>query len=68
MLTGDWATRPAPGRLALTDAGRARLALVGERVAAFREASTAGITPEEYRTAVSVLERMTHNLTAGQER
>ncbi|WP_395292387.1 MarR family winged helix-turn-helix transcriptional regulator [Kitasatospora hibisci] len=68
VLTDDWATRPAPERLALTDAGRERLALVGERVAAFRAASVAGITPEEYRAAVSVLERMTHNLESGRER
>ncbi|MFJ3793325.1 MarR family winged helix-turn-helix transcriptional regulator [Kitasatospora sp. NPDC090091] len=67
VLTDGWATRPAPEHLVLTDAGRTRLALVGERVAAFRQASTAGITPEEYRTAVSVLERMTRNLTAGQD-
>ncbi|MCG6499624.1 MarR family winged helix-turn-helix transcriptional regulator [Kitasatospora sp. A2-31] len=67
VLTDHWATRPSPEHLALTDAGRARLALAGERVAAFRQASTAGITPEEYRTAVSVLERMTQNLTTGPE-
>ncbi|WP_251091520.1 MarR family transcriptional regulator [Streptomyces sp. Caat 7-52] len=62
VLTDGWATRPAPGRLALTADGERRLASVGERVDAFRELSTAGITAEEYRTAVSVLERMTRNL------
>ncbi|MEU9048646.1 MULTISPECIES: MarR family transcriptional regulator [unclassified Kitasatospora] len=61
-LTDDWATRPAPGRLALTENGRRRLAAVEERISAFRELSMTGITAQEYHTAVSVLERMTHNL------
>lgn len=62
VLTDGWATRPAPGRLALTPSGRERLATVDRRVAAFRELAITGITLDEYRTAVSVLERMTHNL------
>ncbi|MEV4926829.1 MarR family winged helix-turn-helix transcriptional regulator [Streptomyces roseoverticillatus] len=62
VLADGWAARPAPGRLALTADGRARLAGVTERVHAFRGLSAAGISPEEYRTAVSVLERMTRNL------
>ncbi|GAB7184973.1 hypothetical protein ATKI12_4804 [Kitasatospora sp. Ki12] len=65
VLAGDWAARPEPGRLALTADGRARLAQVAERVDAFRERSAAGITDEEYRIAVTVLERMTHNLESG---
>ncbi|MFD0354582.1 MarR family transcriptional regulator [Streptomyces sp. NPDC127110] len=64
VLAGGWAARPEPDRLALTDDGRARLVLVARRVGAFRELSAAGISPQEYRTAVSVLERMTRNLTA----
>ncbi|MFF3073708.1 MarR family transcriptional regulator [Kitasatospora sp. NPDC057904] len=62
VLADGWTTRPAPGRLTLTPSGRDRLAAVEERVATFRALSTTGITPDEYRTAVSVLERMTHNL------
>ncbi len=63
-VTADgWVARPEPDRLALTDEGRTRLAEVAERVDAFRELSTAGITHEEYRIAVTVLERMTQNLT-----
>ncbi|MEU8551591.1 MarR family transcriptional regulator [Streptomyces roseoverticillatus] len=62
VLAGGWATRPEPDRLALTGDGRGRLAAVAERVHAFRDLSAAGISPEEYRTAVSVLERMTRNL------
>ncbi|MFE3793629.1 winged helix-turn-helix transcriptional regulator [Nocardia tengchongensis] len=61
-LTGDWTTRPGPGRIALTDDGRRRLAVVTDRVAAFRAQSMHGITEDEYRTAVSVLERMTLNV------
>ncbi|MFI7352988.1 MarR family transcriptional regulator [Streptomyces avidinii] len=63
QLAAGRLSRPGPGRLALTDDGRARIAEVGRRVEAFRELSAAGITHEEYVTAVSVLERMTHNLT-----
>ncbi|MFF2789486.1 MarR family transcriptional regulator [Streptomyces sp. NPDC058049] len=63
VLDGGWVTRPQPDRLALTDGGRARLAAVARRVDAFRELAAAGITREEYVTAVSVLERMTGNLT-----
>ncbi|MFB6617965.1 MarR family winged helix-turn-helix transcriptional regulator [Streptomyces sp. NPDC056367] len=62
VVRDGWALRPGPGRLALTEAGRTRLAEVSERVDAFRALSTHGISDEEYRTAVSVLERMTHNL------
>ncbi|MFD7454949.1 MarR family winged helix-turn-helix transcriptional regulator [Kitasatospora sp. NPDC059827] len=64
-IANGWAARPEPGRLALTDDGRLRLAEAAERVDAFRELSTAGITHEEYRIAVTVLERMTHNLEGG---
>ncbi|GAA1546663.1 hypothetical protein GCM10009678_31600 [Actinomadura kijaniata] len=62
LLTDGWLTRPAPGRLALTDGGRERMAAAAERVRAFRELSLTGISPEEYRTAVDVLERLTRNL------
>ncbi|MFC8394119.1 MULTISPECIES: hypothetical protein [Streptomyces] len=62
MLAEGWATRPEPGRLTLAPDGRQRLSRVTERVDAFRELSTTGISPDEYRTAVHVLERMTHNI------
>ncbi|MEU6863640.1 MarR family transcriptional regulator [Streptomyces sp. NPDC046876] len=64
VLADGWAERPAPGRLALTSGGIRRLGEVAECVDAFREQCTAGISPEEYRTAVLVLERMTRNLEA----
>ncbi|MEU6370099.1 MarR family winged helix-turn-helix transcriptional regulator [Streptomyces sp. NPDC046931] len=64
VLADGWATRHAPSRLALTPDGRRRLARVAERVDAFRELSMTGISRDEYRTAVQVLERMTHNLEA----
>ncbi|MGW3202605.1 MarR family winged helix-turn-helix transcriptional regulator [Streptomyces sp. NPDC001135] len=61
VLTGGWATRTAPDRLTLTQDGRRRLAAVAERVDAFRGQCTTGISPDEYRTAVRVLERMAAN-------
>ncbi|MEW2418215.1 MarR family transcriptional regulator [Streptomyces sp. NPDC046866] len=64
VLADGWADRPAPGRLALTSRGRQRLGEAALRVEAFREQCTAGISPQEYRTAVHVLERMTRNLEA----
>ncbi|MFF5205274.1 MarR family winged helix-turn-helix transcriptional regulator [Streptosporangium sp. NPDC000396] len=63
VLAGGWVSRPEPALLALTDDGRARLATVAERVDAFRDLSMRGISLQEYQTAVSVLERMTHNLS-----
>jgi DNA-binding MarR family transcriptional regulator len=62
VRTDGWATRSGPGRLALTAEGTQRLATVAARVDTFRERSMTGITPDEYRIAVQVLERMTHNL------
>ncbi|MEU6980235.1 MULTISPECIES: MarR family transcriptional regulator [unclassified Streptomyces] len=62
VVADGWAARPAPARLALTADGRFRLDAAAERVAAFRTRAASGISPEEYRTAVGVLERMTRNL------
>ncbi|MGG7576090.1 MarR family winged helix-turn-helix transcriptional regulator [Streptomyces sirii] len=62
VLADGWANRPAPDRLALTHRGRQRLADVAVRVDAFRELSMSGISLDEYRTAVRVLERMSQNL------
>jgi DNA-binding MarR family transcriptional regulator len=59
---GGWVSRPAPGRLSLTDGGARRLADVATRVETFRDRSMTGITVDDYRTAVRVLERMTHNV------
>lgn len=61
-LADGWAARTARGSLRHTPGGRARLAEVAGRVQEFRDGSTAGISPDEYRTAVGVLERMTRNL------
>jgi DNA-binding MarR family transcriptional regulator len=67
VLSGGWVTRPAPGRLALTPEGRQHLIRVAGRVDAFRELSMTGISLDDYRTAVHVLERMSHNLETGTE-
>ncbi|MER6074372.1 MarR family winged helix-turn-helix transcriptional regulator [Streptomyces sp. NPDC001817] len=62
VLADGWADRPAPGRLSITPGGGRRLIDVAARVDAFRELSTTGISPDEYRTTVRVLERMSRNL------
>lgn len=62
LTADDWLRHESPDLLSLTPAGRTRFGAAAVRVAAFREHSMAGITVEEYRTAVSVLERMTHNV------
>ncbi|MER7534663.1 MarR family winged helix-turn-helix transcriptional regulator [Streptomyces sp. NPDC097704] len=64
VLTDGWTSRPAPEHLALTPEGEHRLAEVAVHVAEFRIRSVEGITPDEYRTAVHVLERMIENLEA----
>ncbi|MFE2165693.1 MarR family winged helix-turn-helix transcriptional regulator [Streptomyces sp. NPDC059447] len=64
VVRDGWAVRPGPGRLALTEDGRTRLAEVAERVDAFRALATRNISDEEYRIAVGVLERMALNLEA----
>jgi DNA-binding MarR family transcriptional regulator len=61
-VADGWAARPAPGHLRLTPEGRAQLAEVAGRVEEFRNGSIAGISLDEYRTAVSVLERITRNV------
>ncbi|TMR95642.1 MarR family winged helix-turn-helix transcriptional regulator [Nonomuraea basaltis] len=50
----------ADGRI--TEAGRAAHAGIVERVAAFRQQVSEGVTPEEYRATVDVLRRMAANL------
>lgn len=62
VLADGWASRPAPTRLILTPTGRERLTDAEKRVTSFRDQSMTGISSDEYRTAVSVLERMTHNV------
>lgn len=61
VLTTGWAVRAGAG-LTLTAFGSARHDEVAAAVAGFREDSMTGITADEYRTAVTVLERMTLNL------
>jgi len=65
VIADGWLARPEPARLTLTDDGRTRLAEVAERVDAFRDLSMTGISHEEYRIAVTVLESMTRNLETG---
>ncbi|MBC7892640.1 MAG: MarR family transcriptional regulator [Sphingobacteriaceae bacterium] len=62
LIKSDWVALVGPDRLALTDLGRKRLGVVREQIAAFREKSMRGISPEEYQTVIRVLERMRMNL------
>lgn len=62
LVADGWIHRPAADRLALTPQGTTRLATAATRVNTFRDVSAVGITPDEYRTAVTVLERMAVNL------
>ncbi|MEU5876341.1 hypothetical protein [Spirillospora sp. NPDC047279] len=58
LVADGWTTREPT----LTPEGRARLTDVAERIATFRERSMAGISPDDYRTTIGVLERITANL------
>lgn len=51
-----------PDELRLTEPGNVFRQQLGEQVAAFRSESLRDITDEEYRTTISVLQRMTQNL------
>jgi len=46
----------------LTETGQAQLKLIKAKVAELRQASMAGISPEEYQTTIDVLARMASNL------
>jgi len=46
----------------LTETGQAQLKLIKAKVAELRQASMAGISPEEYQATIDVLARMTSNL------
>lgn len=62
LIKADWVALVGPDRLALTGTGRKRLGVVRDQIAAFREKSLRGISPEEYQTVIRVLERMISNL------
>ena len=57
-----WATRTADGRAAVTPAGAAAHERLLADVSAHRRRITDGITAEEYRATVAILERMAANL------
>ena len=46
----------------LTETGQAQLKLIKAKVTELRQASMAGISPEEYQTTIDVLARMASNL------
>ncbi len=63
LVYRGWLTGGADGRLTLTDQGRAGLATAKEHMARVRAELVGDITEEEYAATVSVLQRVTDNLT-----
>src|SRR5215475_12371622 len=57
-----WLTRDDTGRYALTPAGRAGHAAVEQKVHGIRSALLVGLTEQDYRETVRVLQRMAENL------
>lgn len=62
LVTRGWADSQ-DNIVSLTATGEAQFQLLKAKVAELREASTAGISPEEYQTTLDVLSRMAANLT-----
>ncbi|MFD0391959.1 hypothetical protein ACFQ3Z_01240 [Streptomyces nogalater] len=63
LVHRGWLIGGADGRLTLTDQGRAALATAKEHMARVRAELVGDITEEEYAAAVSVLQRVTDNLS-----
>lgn len=61
LVTRGWADSQ-DNIVSLTATGEAQFELLKAKVAKLREASTAGISPEEYQTTLDVLSRMAANL------
>ncbi|MEU6969003.1 MarR family transcriptional regulator [Kitasatospora aureofaciens] len=65
LVHRGWLGIGADGRLTLTEHGREGLATAREHMDRVRAEFLGDITEEEYATAVSVLQRVTDNLTQG---
>ncbi|MGW3014353.1 MarR family winged helix-turn-helix transcriptional regulator [Streptomyces sp. NPDC001219] len=65
LVHRGWLDIGADGRLTLTERGREGLATAKGRMGRVRAELLGDITDEEYATAVSVLQRVTDNLTQG---
>ncbi|HLM20408.1 MAG TPA: MarR family transcriptional regulator [Propionibacteriaceae bacterium] len=61
LVTRGWAASQ-DNIVNLTETGQAQLKLIKAKVAELRQASMAGISPEEYQTTIDVLARMASNL------
>jgi DNA-binding MarR family transcriptional regulator len=61
LVTRGWAAAQ-DNSVNLTETGQAQLELIKTKVAEIRQASTAGISPEEYQATIDVLVRMASNL------
>jgi DNA-binding MarR family transcriptional regulator len=64
LVTRGWADSQE-NVVTLTETGRAQFGLVKAKVAALRQALTAGISADEYQAAIDVLARMAANLEPG---
>jgi hypothetical protein len=58
----DWLTQDDTGRYALTPAGQAGHAAVEQKVRGIRSTLVTGLTEQDYRDTVRVLQRMAENL------
>ena len=65
----DWLTQDDTGRYALTPAGQAGHAAVEQKVRGIRSTLVTGLTEQDYRDTVRVLQRMAENMAraAGQD-
>jgi DNA-binding MarR family transcriptional regulator len=61
LLTRGWVVSQ-DNIVNLTETGQAQLKLIKAKVTELRQASMAGISPEEYQTTIDVLARMASNL------
>jgi hypothetical protein len=64
LVTRGWADSQ-DNVVTLTGTGRAQFGLVQAKVVEVRQASSAGISADEYRTTIDVLARMAANLEPG---
>jgi DNA-binding MarR family transcriptional regulator len=63
LIATGWVVRTELGQeLALTDEGKAQLARIRRRIGEFRQQSLQGVSEDDYRTMIAVLERIINNL------
>jgi DNA-binding MarR family transcriptional regulator len=64
LIAKGWVVRTERAQeLALTDEGRRELARIRRRIGEFRQQSLQGVSEDDYRTMIAVLERIISNLS-----